>query len=104
MPGPAPRPSRFARRRCIDRYDRYGRTVGHAYVDGVPADRETVVRGSAWAYRQYNSDQYLIDVEQPTKANRLGLWGLAEAEVMPPREWRKAGNTTTGHLRMAFLH
>nr|WP_256657361.1 thermonuclease family protein [Pseudomonas sp. 2FE] len=76
--------------------------MGHAYVDGVHANREMVARGAAWVYRQYNSDQSLIDLEQSAKAARLGLWGLSEAEVIPPWEWRKAGKTTTGHLRVAF--
>lgn len=78
--------------------DRYGRTIGHAYVDGVHANREMVARGAAWVYRQYNSDQSLIDLEQSAKAARLGLWGLSEAEVMPPWEWRKSSKTTAGLL------
>lgn len=70
--------------------DRYGRTVGRVYVDGLDVNAEMVRRGAAWVYRQYAKDQSLYALEHQARQDRRGLWGLPEAEQIPPWEWRHA--------------
>lgn len=69
--------------------DRYGRTVGTMFVDGLNVSREQLGRGMAWAYRRYLHDQALLQVEQSARQARLGLW--AEANPTPPWEHRPCG-------------
>ncbi len=71
--------------------DKYGRTVGRVYVGGIDVNAEMVKRGAAWAYRQYLKDQSLLRLEAEAKAAKRGLWGLPEAQRMPPWEWRHGG-------------
>lgn len=70
--------------------DRYGRTVGRVYAGSVDVNAEMVRQGAAWVYRQYSRDASLLQLEAEAKAARRGLWGLPEAERMPPWEWRAA--------------
>ena len=68
--------------------DKYGRTVGRVYVDGVDVNAELVKRGAAWVYRQYSHDPGLLVLEQQAKAAKRGLWGLPEAQRCAPWDWR----------------
>ena len=70
--------------------DRYGRTVGRVFADGLDVNAEMVRRGAAWVYRRYSDDPVLLRFEQAARAERLGLWGFPEAERTPPWEWRAA--------------
>lgn len=79
--------------------DRYGRLVGHAYIEGLHVNRKLVQDGMAWAYRQYLKDQSLLQDEQIARQAKKGLWSLPSTEQVPPWEWRKAkkaGNTDNG--------
>jgi len=78
--------------------DRYGRTVGRVYADGLDVNAEMVRRGAAWVYRQYVKDQSLYTLENQARQDKAGLWGLPEAEQVPPWEWRHArrGSSTGG--------
>ena len=69
--------------------DRYGRTVARLYVDDLDVNREMVRLGAAWVYRKYNKDKSLLDVETEAREAKRGLWGLPEAEQVPPWEWRR---------------
>lgn len=71
--------------------DRYGRTVGRPYVDGIDVCAELVRNGAAWAYRQYLRDENLLSIEAQARAERKGIWGLSEADRVPPWEWRRHG-------------
>ncbi|MDO9708421.1 thermonuclease family protein [Paracraurococcus lichenis] len=73
--------------------DRYGRTVGRVVVAGKDVNREMVRLGAAWVYRAYSRDPALPAVEAEARAARRGLWGLPEAERMPPWEWRRTPKT-----------
>lgn len=66
--------------------DRYKRTLGRVYCDGVDANAEQVKRGLAWAYRQYLTDAGMVDLEQTAKAQKIGLW--ADPNPLPPWEYR----------------
>ena len=72
--------------------DRYGRTVGRPYVGDLDVCAEMVRIGAAWAYREYLIDRSLLTLEADAKADKKGLWGLSEAQNMPPWEWRRSGD------------
>lgn len=70
--------------------DRYGRSIGHVYVEEIDVNREIIAVGSGWVYRQYLHDESLLQVESSAKKAKKGLWALPEHERMQPWEWRKA--------------
>jgi len=70
--------------------DVYGRTVGEVYADDVCVGCELVRDGHAWAYRRYDPDPVLLELEEAARDARRGLWGLSEAERTPPWEWRRS--------------
>ena len=74
----------------VQKTDDYGRTVGTVTVGGVNVEAEQVRRGLAWVYRHYTDDARLRALEAEAKAARRGLW--ADAQPMPPWEWRHGGN------------
>jgi micrococcal nuclease len=74
--------------------DRYGRTVGEIYADNACVGCELVRDGHAWAYRGYEPDPVLLELEDQARSARRGLWGLAESERTPPWEWRRARRTS----------
>jgi len=69
--------------------DRYGRSVARIYVDDVDVNADLVKQGAAWVYRKYAKDESLFELEKQAMEAKLGLWGLPEAERVPPWEWRK---------------
>ena len=71
--------------------DKYGRTVGRVYVGNLDVNAEMIGRGAAWVYRDYAKDPSLYRLENEAKAAKRGLWGLPEAQRMPPWEWRHGG-------------
>lgn len=72
----------------IDR--RYNRTVATILLDGRNINKEMVVEGYAWAYRQYldrpHASEY-IQAEEQARAKRLGLW--QQNNPQPPWDFRK---------------
>ena len=75
--------------------DRYGRLVGHVYVDGTHVNRQLVKDGMAWVYRQYNKDKSLLQDEKEAREARRGLWSLPSTNHVPPWEWRKGSRNAT---------
>ena len=71
--------------------DRYGRIVARAYQGNIDINGEMIRQGAAWVYRQYATDQTLFKLEEEAQASKKGLWGLPEADRVPPWEWRRAG-------------
>lgn len=73
--------------------DKYQRTLGRVYVKrpwrltDKDVNAELVRQGAAWVYRQYNRDASLLTLEAQAKADKRGLWGLAEP--IAPWDWRK---------------
>jgi endonuclease YncB( thermonuclease family) len=78
--------------------DRYRRTLGQVYVGDIYVNKQMVAQGAAWVYRQYNNDPSLLEVEQSAKDARRGLWGLSEAERIPPWEWRHSARKQQSQL------
>ena len=68
--------------------DRYGRTVGRVFVDGVNVNRALVEAGHCWTYTKYAKDAQLSVLQDQAKAKNRGLWKLPQGERVPPWEWR----------------
>ena len=77
--------------------DKYGRTVGTVFVDGMDVNKNQVARGMAWVYRKYAHDKTLVQIEDNERQARTGLW--ADPNPVPPWEYRHGGakpTATTG--------
>ena len=73
----------------IETIDRYGRYVADIYIDDLHVNAELIRVGAAWVYKKYVKDKKLLDIEQQARMNKVGLWGLSEADILEPWEWRK---------------
>ncbi len=58
--------------------DRYGRLVARVRVNDRDVSLELVKAGLAWHYKKYSSAPELVVAERQAKAERLGVWSLAE--------------------------
>ena len=67
--------------------DRYGRTVGIIFVDGLNVNYELVRQGMAWVYRKYTDDEIFYRLEAQAKTKKSGLW--AEEKPIAPWNWLK---------------
>jgi endonuclease YncB( thermonuclease family) len=72
-----------------DGRDRYGRWIGHLFVDGVDVNRQMVATGMAWHYAAYSKDASLGSLQSQAQAQKLGLW--AQPNPTPPWDYRKNG-------------
>lgn len=67
--------------------DRYERIIGKILYEGRWINKEMVVDGWAWHYKQYSKDKELADAEASAKVAKKGLW--ADPNPVPPWEYRK---------------
>jgi len=58
--------------------DRYGRTLGVLYVDGVNVNEALVRQGLAWHYKHYNNDLRLDSLERVARKEKLNIWSMAD--------------------------
>lgn len=68
--------------------DRYGRSVGEVFIDGIDINHEMVRQGDAWAYTKYSHSTEIVELEDTARAEARGLWALPESEREPPWVWR----------------
>ena len=68
--------------------DNRGRPIAQVVANGIDVNAEQVRRGFAWVYRQYATDRSLDALEAEARKAGRGLW--ADANPVPPWEWRKA--------------
>ncbi len=71
--------------------DRYGRSICRVVVGGVDVNREQIVRGMAWMYRQYTDDLDYSQAETTARVRRRGIWG--DIEPVPPWAFRKSSRS-----------
>ncbi len=83
---------KLARVEVVD-IDRFGRTVGEVFVDGVNINREMVREGHAWAYTRYSQTPEIIELEDSARAASKGLWALPQEQRDPPWIWRHRPRT-----------
>ncbi|EBJ4080732.1 thermonuclease family protein [Salmonella enterica] len=67
--------------------DRYGRVLGRVVTaNGTEANRQQVLKGAAWVYDRYNTDNSLPALQREAQIQKRGLW--ADSNPVPPWEWR----------------
>ncbi|HRJ52255.1 MAG TPA: thermonuclease family protein [Candidatus Thiothrix moscowensis] len=71
--------------------DRYGRTVGQIWVDGLDVNLEQIKQGMAWVYLKYMTDPTYQEAEAIARKNGIGLW--QQEDAVAPWEWRKQQKT-----------
>lgn len=69
--------------------DKYGRTVGRVWLQGLDINGEQVKAGYAWAYLSYNPPISYMNAENEAKRAHRGLW--ADPHPVPPWTWRHGG-------------
>ena len=67
--------------------DRYGRLVGKVLLGSRDINREMVLEGHAWVYRQYMRDRSLLEDERTARRLKVGLWG--SDHPIEPWRWRR---------------
>lgn len=67
--------------------DRYGRSVGDIYCNGIFAQEVMLKKGFAWHYTAYDQRSELAKWEKEARVKRVGLWASSNPEK--PWEWRK---------------
>lgn len=71
--------------------DRYGRILGRVITaNGTEANRQQVLKGAAWVYDRYNTDNSLPALQREAQTQKRGLW--ADNQPVPPWEWRHKQN------------
>ncbi|ERM95582.1 hypothetical protein AMTR_s00023p00110360 [Amborella trichopoda] len=67
--------------------DRYGRSVGDLYCNGIFVQEHMLKKGLAWHYKAYDKRNELASWESEARAARRGLWASSNPEK--PWDWRK---------------
>ena len=72
--------------------DRYGRTLGVVFVDGMNVNLEMVKQGLAEVYRGRSvkglDNKPYLKAEAEARESKLNMWSLGD-KYISPREWRK---------------
>lgn len=76
--------------------DKYGRTLGVVYANGVDINLAMVQQGCAWMYRQYTSDPAYDSAETAARNTRLGLW--SQSNPQSPSDYRHNGATKAAQV------
>ena len=72
------------------KHEKWGRILGHVYLDGKPevwVNLAMVKAGWAWQYTQYSKSKQLARVQREALRACRGLW--KDAKPMPPWDFRK---------------
>ena len=72
----------------VHAHDSYGRALGRVTLDGVDVGLWMVQQGYAWSYQYRRSKGPYARAE--AQARQMGLGLFAEADPMPPREFRRS--------------
>ncbi len=67
--------------------DRYGRILGHVYIQDVFVNMVLVDSGYAWHFKKYSKNEQFAIAEARARENRLGLW--QDKYPIAPWDWRK---------------
>ena len=62
--------------------DKYGRTVGLVFVEGVNENEALLRVGMAWHYKQYDHNPAWAKLEDAARHAKRGLW-VDDAAVAP---------------------
>ena len=67
--------------------DKYQRTLGKLYLNGVDINKQMVISGNAWVYDKYVTEKSFYKEQNNAKQFRIGLW--YNTDPIPPWIWRK---------------
>jgi endonuclease YncB( thermonuclease family) len=67
--------------------DRYGRTVGIAFVNGRSVNEEMLRSGLVWHYTEYDDNPQWAQLQEQARRNKTGLW--SDKNPVAPWQWRK---------------
>lgn len=67
--------------------DRYGRTIGTVFADGLNINDEQLRHGMAWVFVCYARYDRLYQIEQAAQTAGRGLW--SDLDPVPPWDWRR---------------
>lgn len=67
--------------------DRYGRTVGIVFVDGLNVNEALLKAGLAWHYKEYDKNPTWAHFEETAHKEKKGLW--VQPNAIPPWQFRK---------------
>jgi micrococcal nuclease len=67
--------------------DRYGRTIGMVFIDGINVNERLLGAGLAWHYKSYDNNSEWSQLENQARDKRAGLW--SHPNPIPPWEYRK---------------
>jgi endonuclease YncB( thermonuclease family) len=67
--------------------DKYGRTLGILFVNGVNINLESVKKGYSWHYAYYYKSEEFAQAQNDARVKRLGLW--SDNNPVPPWKYRK---------------
>jgi micrococcal nuclease len=67
--------------------DRYGRTIGMVFINGVNVNERLLEAGLAWHYKAYDNNPEWAQLETQARGRRAGLW--SHSNPIPPWEYRK---------------
>jgi micrococcal nuclease len=70
--------------------DRYGRTLAYIYVGNLCVNKQLLILGMAWHYKQYNKDHELAKLETVAREKKVGLW--SQPNPMAPWDFRHKKN------------
>ena len=61
-----------------DSKGKYGRSLGEVYIyndnNSIYVNAKMIKSGNAWVYEKYRKNEYLINLENFARTNKLGLW------------------------------
>lgn len=80
---------------AIDR-DRYGRTVGMVYINGLSVNAELIKAGYAWVYRKFCRNLVCSDwmrMEVVARGSKVGLW--SHPDPVPPWDFRRGERSSS---------
>ncbi len=86
----------------VETIDRYGRTIGTIFSEGLNINKEMVKAGHAWVYIQYAKDKTLFALEKEARVNQLGLWSLPETQRIAPWQWRRGKRSIEKESNLSF--
>jgi hypothetical protein len=67
--------------------DRYGRTLGYLFVGDGWVNKQMVIAGMAWHYKQYSADPELAQAEEEARRKQVGIW--SHPSSVPPWDYRR---------------
>jgi endonuclease YncB( thermonuclease family) len=67
--------------------DRYRRTIGMVFINGINVNEALLKNGLAWQFRKYDKYVEWTVLENNAKQKKLNIW--SRPNPIPPWEWRR---------------